>query len=243
MKFVGQHNESICLETGSWSNALPECLAPCIIPPIIKAKAIYSIEPMKQFGKLSNDTRMRVVAPGTQVSHGSRLDFTCESDHEPDEQINDEDLIEAPVCNNRTWSSIPNCKPSSCKLSPQSPKNGRVSMLSIEHGSEGYIRCMDGFRLVGDAIITCVKGNWTTINSTCVEIHCGFPGVIEHGRVLLVGLTGMYEYKPYIKRISNNRQIAYECDSGYRASEGAPSGATCFEGQWRPEGTPTCTKE
>lgn len=116
-------------------------------------------------------------------------------------------------------------------------------MLSIEHGSKGYIRCLDGFKLQGDSTTVCLKGNWTITNSSCIEIYCGFPGYIQNGRILLIGLTGMYEYKPYIRRISNNRQVAYECDSDYRMSDGAPSGATCINGQWRPEGLPACVKQ
>lgn len=116
-------------------------------------------------------------------------------------------------------------------------------LTSIDHGSKAYIRCLDGFKLVGQNITQCVKGNWTQTNSSCVEVHCKYPGAIENGRVMLVGLTGMHVYKDYIRRIANNRQITYECDSSYRMSDGAPSGATCVDGQWKPEGLPFCIRE
>lgn len=241
MKLEGDHKESVCLESGSWSNPLPKCLAPCVIPRIEHSTSIYIIPPNLP-ANFTNLT-LKMVEPSAQVDHGTFLEVLCEKNYELDEQMDDKNIIQAPMCNNETWSYVPKCKPARCRATPPSPKNGRVRVASIEHGSKGYINCLDGYKLKGNNVTNCVKGNWTSINSECSEIYCGFPGIIEHGRVLLVGLTGMYDYKPYIRRISNNRQIAYECENGYRMNEGAPSGATCMDGSWKPDGLPTCTKE
>ena len=46
--------------------------------------------------------------------------------------------------------------------------------------------------------------------------------------MLLVGHMGLYDYRPYVKRITNNRQILFDCDRGYNlklgqsTSQGAP---------------------
>lgn len=285
MKYQGDHNVSVCLESGRWSNPLPKCLAPCRVPTIEHALSIYAIPnelimtnnsfllneqdgiettqfktasttPTLNESSTTTATTMKPLEslkPDDTVSHDSYIEVVCEKNYELDEYDQRSQVLldnnntyysnEPPRCVNETWTYMAKCKPAKCRGTPPSPKNGRVRVLSIEHGSKGYIHCLDGFRLQGNSVTTCNQGNWTTINSNCLEIYCNFPGIIEHGRVLLVGLTGMYDYKPYIKRISNNRQIAYECENGYRMNDGAPSGATCMDGQWKPEGLPTCIKE
>lgn len=259
MKFQGKHRDSVCLESGLWSNQpLPQCLAPCIVPHIEHSSRVYIIPAElienqqaatngngsgNSFSETIEPSPLDSVESGVAASHGSYLEVVCDKDYELDEQMDENNIIQAPVCNNSTWSYEPRCKPASCKSTPPSPKNGRVRIASMAHGARGYLHCLDGFKLRGDNSTECINGNWTPINSQCIEIYCVYPGAIEHGRVLLVGLTGMYDYKPYIKRISNNRQIAYECDPGYHLNDGAPTGATCMEGLWRPEGLPNCIKE
>ncbi|KAM7305346.1 hypothetical protein ISCGN_015243, partial [Ixodes scapularis] len=71
--------------------------------------------------------------------------------------------------------------------------------------------------------------------------YCPFPGSIEHGRVLLVGNMGMYDYRPYVRRVSNNRQIMFECARGYTILRGPP-GATCVDGSWSPAELPRCVR-
>lgn len=244
MKFVGDYKDTTCLDSGQWSHPVPDCLGPCTVPEVENALGIYHINADLPLDQNLTNFPIRKVKSGTQVSHGSSLEILCDKDYELDEQLDEKTaVIQGPVCKNSTWSYSPKCKPSSCKSKLPIIKNGRLRVVSIDHGATGYVRCLDGFRLKGDNSINCNKGNWTSVNSTCQEVYCGFPGVIEHGRVLLVGLTGMYDYKPYIRRISNNRQIAYECENGYRLNEGAPNGATCMDGSWRPDGLPLCIKE
>lgn len=242
MSFVGEHTESICQESGNWSKPLPKCLGPCIVPHIDHATKVYVLP--KDINQQSGENiSLKIVDSGQLVPHGSTLGVICQKSYALDEQMDSNNVIQGPFCNNGTWSYEPKCKPASCLTPPPSPKNGRIRIASIEHGAKGYIHCLDGYRLKGNNITHCIKGNWTSIDANCNEIYCGFPGIIEHGRVLLVGLTGMYDYKPYIRRISINRQIAYECEVGYRMNDGSPGGATCQDGQWKPEGLPQCIKE
>ena len=55
-------------------------------------------------------------------------------------------------------------------------------------------------------------------------MFCPFPGFVENGKVLLVGSMGLYEYRPYVRKIRNNRQIMYQCTRGY-ILVGGPTGA------------------
>lgn len=73
---------------------------------------------------------------------------------------------------------------------------------------------------------------WIT-NNLFLSVYCSFPGYIPNGKVLLVGNMGLYDYRPYVKKIVNNKQIMYDCDKGYVLEEGPP-GATCIGGVWRP---------
>ena len=49
-------------------------------------------------------------------------------------------------------------------------------------------------------------------------------------QVLLVGNMGLYDYRPYVKKVKNNRQIMFECGRGYKLADGPP-GATCIDGR------------
>jgi len=71
-------------------------------------------------------------------------------------------------------------------------------------------------------------------------VYCPFPGFIEHGHVLLVGHMGSYDYRPYVRRVLNDKQIIYECDKRYYLS--GPPGATCVHGRWSPDVLPKCIK-
>jgi hypothetical protein len=52
------------------------------------------------------------------------------------------------------------------------------------------------------------------------SVYCQFPGIINNGKVLLVGNMGLYDYRPYVKKVINNKQIMYDCDKGYVLENG-----------------------
>lgn len=56
-----------------------------------------------------------------------------------------------------------------------------------------------------------------------VSVYCQFPGYIANGKVLLVGNMGLYDYRPYVKKVINNKQIMYDCDKGYVLENGPVS--------------------
>lgn len=51
----------------------------------------------------------------------------------------------------------------------------------------------------------------------------------------------MYDYRPYVKKVTNNKQILFECERGYHIINGPP-GATCVDGQWSPQTLPQCVR-
>ncbi|KOB66896.1 Sushi, von Willebrand factor type A, EGF and pentraxin domain-containing protein 1, partial [Operophtera brumata] len=139
-----------------------------------------------------------------------------------------------------SWSyPLPMCL-GKCKKMPKFPRNGMVIAPKTEHGMKARFRCKDGFELQGNPIVVCSFGNWSGETPKCAEVFCPFPGYIENGKVLLVGNMGLYDYRPYVKKVVNNKQIMYECEKGYVLSEGAP-GATCVGGHWSPRELPKCT--
>ena len=82
-------------------------------------------------------------------------------------------------------------------------------------------------------------------------VYCPFPGFLNHGKILLISKTGLYEYRwlhleekeisifsncpyyrrPYVRKIGNSRQIMFQCDRGFSMIEPGPSGATCVAGK------------
>ena len=55
-----------------------------------------------------------------------------------------------------------------------------------------------------------------------------FPFIFQ---ILLVGNMGLYDYRPYVRKVKNNRQIVFECrEKGHNIVDGPP-GATCIDGR------------
>lgn len=80
-----------------------------------------------------------------------------------------------------------------------------------EHGMKARFKCKDGFNLTGpggkevidenEYVLTCAFGNWTGITPGCQELFCAFPGYVDHGKILLIGNMGLYDYRPYVKKV------------------------------------------
>jgi hypothetical protein len=85
--------------------------------------------------------------------------------------------------------------------------------------------------------LTLVKKLTYRYCKTYFAVYCPFPGYIENGRVMLVGNMGVYDYRPYVRKVTNNKQIMYECNRGYVLADGPP-GATCIGGRWSPKQLP-----
>ncbi|XP_008552444.1 uncharacterized protein LOC103574714 [Microplitis demolitor] len=226
MKLEG-NTSSVCENDGKWRYPVPHCLAPCIIPQIEK-------------GHISVDSHEADhINNVTVVEHGERIYVHCIENYEFAAN-------NTPVtCNNGTWTIIPSCTPARCKQMPKSPKNGMVIAPKMNHGMRAIFKCKDGFNLTGGGPnnsskhVECHYGTWIGDIPHCVEVYCAFPGYVPNGKVLLVGNMGVYDYRPYVKKVPNNKQIMYDCDKGFVLNEG-PTGATCIGGNWSPRQLPAC---
>ncbi|XP_025833136.1 sushi, von Willebrand factor type A, EGF and pentraxin domain-containing protein 1 isoform X2 [Agrilus planipennis] len=219
-RLVG-HSSTVCQIDGKWRYPLPKCLAPCVVPQVSHGQVIMVSR---------NDT----PTASTLVKDGESLTVDCEENYEfPDMHL-------SVVCNNGTWTHIPSCVPARCKHLPRAPKNGMVIAPKMEHGMKAKFKCRDGYEVLGNDTVSCSFGEWVGEIPSCQEVFCPYPGFFENGKILLVGNMGLYDYRPYVKKIKNNKQIMYDCDKGYVLTEGPP-GATCVGGTWRPQELPKCT--
>ncbi|CAK1543665.1 unnamed protein product [Leptosia nina] len=224
------NGSAICQSDGTWSHPLPMCLAPCVVPHVSQGRVV-----LMENKTSDNETQehTQIVGSSTMVQHGEMIVVECEKDYEfPSTNA-------AITCNNGTWTQIPRCQPARCKKMPRFPRNGMVIAPKTEHGMKARFRCKDGYELKGNPIVVCSFGTWSGETPKCEELFCPFPGYIENGKVLLVGNMGLYDYRPYVKKVVNNKQIMYECDRGYVLTEGPP-GATCVGGHWSPRELPKC---
>uniref|UniRef100_A0A1B6MNE1 Sushi, von Willebrand factor type A, EGF and pentraxin domain-containing protein 1 n=3 Tax=Cicadellinae TaxID=33370 RepID=A0A1B6MNE1_9HEMI len=219
------NTSSVCQIDGKWRYPLPQCLAPCVVPTVQQGRVIVSNTSRPNMTQSSGEPLM--------VTHGEHLSLECEPRYEPT-------LNNTPItCNNGTWSHIPRCVPARCKYMAKAPRNGMVIAPKTEHGMKARYHCKDGYTLRGEATTTCLFGNWTGEPPYCQEVYCPFPGYVENGKVLLVGNMGLYDYRPYVRKVTNNKQIMYDCNRGYVLSDGPP-GATCVGGRWSPKQLPRC---
>ncbi|XP_035217314.1 sushi, von Willebrand factor type A, EGF and pentraxin domain-containing protein 1-like isoform X1 [Stegodyphus dumicola] len=216
MTFVGESATTTCQHDGTWSHPVPKCMAPCSVPVI-------------EHGRVTN------YAPDDKVGHGNHTTVDCVAQYEL--RYNNTPA----TCNNGSWTHIPSCIPARCKTLPKRPRHGMVIAPKTDHGMKALYRCKDGYKLEGPNVTECSFGRWTGETPSCNETYCPFPGTLVNGRILLVGHMGMYDYRPYVRKITNNRQIMYECDRHYTLGEGPP-GATCVDGRWSPEEKPKCVR-
>lgn len=231
MKLEG-HTSSLCQTDGKWRYALPQCLSPCVIPDINFGQ-VYVL------GNTTNTIDDSNVA--SIAEHGKVLQVDCIKNYEFGLSNNS-----TATCVNGTWSPMPSCKPARCKAMPKYPKNGIVIVPKSDHGMKAIYKCKDGFELIGTAArnfssyVKCEYGNWVGNVPSCMEMFCPFPGYVPNGKVLLVGNMGVYDYRSYVRKVVNNKQIMYDCDKGYYLSAGPP-GATCVAGSWSPKEMPKCS--
>lgn len=226
MKLEG-NTSSVCQIDGKWRYPVPQCLAPCVVPQIENGNITVASHDRDHINNV------------TVVEHGERLLVSCEENYEFTANST------AVVCNNGTWSIVPSCSPARCKQLPRSPKNGMVIAPKTDHGMKAVFKCKDGFEIVGGGplnaslSVECQYGNWIGDIPHCNQVFCPFPGFIENGKVFLMGNMGVYDYRPYVRKVVNNKQIMYDCDKGYVLDDG-PTGATCIGGSWHPKELPKC---
>ncbi|KAK2168060.1 hypothetical protein LSH36_21g11019 [Paralvinella palmiformis] len=214
--FEGPSIYTTCLENGQWSHPVPKCWKKCLIPTV------------------HNGTVYKDENGDDYATHGDTLNVTCNEGH----VIN---TTASAQCYNGTWTFIPQCVPASCISRPGKIREGFVRFYTMNHGDRAKYKCNTGYTLVGDEYVTCQYGKWQGPKPRCEPVYCPYPGTIENGIILLVGVIGKYEYRSYVKRTEHNQEIQYHCSKQFKRI--GPAAATCVDGQWSPRQLPKCVPE
>ncbi|CAG7827922.1 unnamed protein product, partial [Allacma fusca] len=212
--------------------------SPCVVPDVSfgnvteKPNHGFSEKPKEpESGNATLTQSTIVLKPGTLVPHGRMIGVECEKHYEPTYNITPS------TCNNGSWTHAPRCQPARCKSPPKPPRHGMVIAPKTEHSMKARYTCRDGYILIGNNVTECQYGVWRGDPPTCQITYCKYLPPPEHGRVLLVGNMGLYDYRNYVTKVANNRQIMFECDKGYVLADG-PQGKTCIRGEWAPKTDP-----
>ncbi|CAG2114848.1 unnamed protein product, partial [Medioppia subpectinata] len=144
MTFSGDSNSTTCLDTGNWSNPLPNCYGPCLVPEV-------------------ENGRVNLFPVNQMVSHGQVIKVDCKPQYELHYNTTEA------ICNNSSWTHVPHCVPARCKVMPEKPKNGLVIAPKTDHGMKALYRCRDGFIIEGPNLTECHFGKWTGLTPKCVE--------------------------------------------------------------------------
>ncbi|XP_077534783.1 sushi, von Willebrand factor type A, EGF and pentraxin domain-containing protein 1-like isoform X3 [Haemaphysalis longicornis] len=214
MKFQGESNTSVCLDTGNWSSPLPKCLAPCKIPTLEHA-------------------HVNLSTPESRLEHGRQLSVSCHEHYELAYNAT------PPRCNNGSWTHLPICAPARCKSLPERPAHGFVIAPKTDHGMRALFHCTDGYQLVGPNVTVCQFGNWThDAVPVCRETTCSLPEV-AHGSFR--ELTTERPLDPE-ELIGHGTLVELVCARGFQV-QGQPE-LRCWQGNWTPPGLlPECLPE
>jgi hypothetical protein len=52
-----------------------------------------------------------------------------------------------------------------------------------------------------------ISENLQQLQLVSISVYCPFAGYIPNGKVLLVGNMGLYDYRPYVKKVFTNTAI------------------------------------
>lgn len=209
---------------------IPLYTAPCVIPTVAQGTVI-AME--KEIDPNSTTITPTLPPSSNQVIHGTTLEVVCEDHYEfpiisssPPTCLNGTWSI-IPRCTPARCKVLP--KPPKfgklfeCILLKENISNfkhsnyynnlGMVLGPKTEHGMKARFKCKDGFKLTGpdgkdvidenEYVLTCAFGNWTGITPLCQELFCAFPGYVKNGKILLIGNMGLYDYRPYVKKVCN----------------------------------------
>ncbi|KRY67427.1 Locomotion-related protein Hikaru genki [Trichinella pseudospiralis] len=144
---------SRCEKDGTWSQPLPQCLAPCHIPLLTNGEILHH-------------------KTDELVPHGERITVECVNLHELE-------YNEQPVCNNGSWSHLIRCVPKHCPHPKSVIGDIENGIIKLE-GSMGTYEYKEYIKSVGEYrsiifechrgyLATCVNGTWQpNVRPRCV---------------------------------------------------------------------------
>lgn len=189
--------DHICQGSGSWSGRLPTCVSLVCgsLPTVPNSKTI----PLNRTFTF-NSVVQYICADGYRNQNNEKVLSRCQS--------------------NGVWSAVTIiCSIIEC---PEFPTiaHGIVVGKSVNFGSRISISCENGFKLIGDAQITCLSnGNWSMREiPTCHQIVCPTPESIVNGNV-------------YFNDLAAGVKIRYICNTGFELI-GDSERACSFSGEW-----------
>ncbi|XP_019713979.1 sushi, von Willebrand factor type A, EGF and pentraxin domain-containing protein 1 isoform X2 [Hippocampus comes] len=154
-----------CQADRTWSGTQPACLAQsCGPPPTVKNATVRATgETYSHNASFVCDAGLQLVGPATVV---------CLA--------------------NGTWSlPVPSCEATRGCEGPRQMLHGKVQEHNLITGRAVQFTCDKGYSLVGEALVMCMGGNWTSTFPTCQPKMCprppGWKDARTEGRKFYVG--------------------------------------------------------
>ncbi|XP_072504418.1 complement factor H isoform X2 [Notamacropus eugenii] len=133
------------------------------------------------------------------------------------------------VCNNNTWTELPQCKEELGKCGPPpSINNGDITSFPLsEYPPESRVeyRCQQYYVLQGSQYVTCRNGFWTK-EPTCLEACTASKEMMEKNNIELKWLRAEKLYS------QTGQEMEFSCIQGYRKDpRSLPFRTKCIEGK------------
>ncbi|XP_063750705.1 sushi, von Willebrand factor type A, EGF and pentraxin domain-containing protein 1 isoform X1 [Eleginops maclovinus] len=143
----------LCLETGSWDDAVPYCRALSCPPPSVPENSIMT---------------------GNNFTYGSKVTFSCNNGFLPQIPYEFQCLVSL------RWSGTPpECHPVSCG-GPQNVENADYTLNTNTYKSTVTYTCAEGYRSQGSMEVVCeATGEWSRPTPRCVNVLCVEPPTLK----------------------------------------------------------------
>ena len=193
-----------CTNSGVWNGTLPECLPISCPPPRGIPHGTVTGNQFTFLSSVEYSCDVGFVLVGEEQRMSVRRTCNESGQWQPD----------LPVCDRRRCPAI------------KTMEHGRtVSYGDPVYGSVVEFVCDAGFRLEGQAKLTCLaSGQWSDSVPSCRMIFCFQPPPIEHGTIDVVKSSNVSIYRP-------GSVIRYHCDTGFEI-DGKTTRSCRSDGTW-----------
>ncbi|XP_063877551.1 sushi, von Willebrand factor type A, EGF and pentraxin domain-containing protein 1-like isoform X4 [Scylla paramamosain] len=190
--------KATCLENEMWSSPTPSCeRVSCGVPPL-----------------LGNG---RLV--GESFLFTDKITYECDEGHVL--RGNSVRVCQA----NATWShSFTRCDILNCTVL-EAPTNAVIDVTGVSFGSYANVRCIPGFRAVGETTLLCdATGHWNKELPYCDPVKCPPAPKPLHAT-----------YKSSESEFTAFTTLSYECEEGYTTSSWSTVLTCSSDGEWTGE--------